>query len=165
MSRFWTAKNHLWLRKFLEHNRRPVLIPSRYPLHEGWMPIFFPAELHFMSVGDTVSSVHHWRLLNFTIHPTIWRCMGILAFYKICPPFLYSMTEISPIRFFCINIFLSNFFRVLDRSYKKVPQKNRGISNSDILYIRKLVRIGSNARIPGDSHYKNKKYCSCFSKK
>ena len=65
------------------------------------------------------------------------------------------MTEISPIRFFCINIFLSNFFRVLDRSYKKVPQKNREISNSDILYIRKLVRIGSNARIPGDSHYKN----------
>ena len=54
---------------------------------------------------------------------------------------------------------------MLDRSYKKVPQKNRGISNSDILYIRKLVRIGSNARIPGDSHYKNKKYCSCFSKK
>ena len=31
--------------------------------------------------------------------------------------------------------------------------------------MRKLVRIGSNARIPGDSHYKNKKYCSCFSKK
>ena len=27
------------------------------------------------------------------------------------------------------------------------------------------MRIGSNARIPGDSHYKNKKYCSCFSKK
>ena len=31
--------------------------------------------------------------------------------------------------------------------------------------MRKLVRIGSNARIPGDSHYKNKKDCSCFSKK
>ena len=31
--------------------------------------------------------------------------------------------------------------------------------------MRKLVRIGSNARIPGDSHYKNKKYYSCFSKK
>ena len=31
--------------------------------------------------------------------------------------------------------------------------------------MRKLVRIGNNARIPGDSHYKNKKYCSCFSKK
>ena len=31
--------------------------------------------------------------------------------------------------------------------------------------MRKLVRIGSNARIPGDSYYKNKKYCSCFSKK
>ena len=31
--------------------------------------------------------------------------------------------------------------------------------------MRKLVRIGSNARIPGDLHYKNKKYCSCFSKK
>ena len=31
--------------------------------------------------------------------------------------------------------------------------------------MRKLVRIGSNARIPGDSHYKNKKYCSYSSKK
>ena len=31
--------------------------------------------------------------------------------------------------------------------------------------MRKLVRIGSNVRIPGDSHYRNKKYCSCFSKK
>lgn len=31
--------------------------------------------------------------------------------------------------------------------------------------MRKLVRVGSNARIPGDSHYKNKKYYSCFSKK
>ena len=54
---------------------------------------------------------------------------------------------------------------MLDRSYKKVPQKNREISNSDILYIRKLVRIGSNARIPGDSHCEDKGYCSCFSKK
>ena len=54
---------------------------------------------------------------------------------------------------------------MLDRSYKKVPQKNRGISNSDILYIRKLVRIGSNARIPGDSHCEDKGYCSYFSKK
>ena len=75
------------------------------------------------------------------------------------------ISEISCIRFFCINIFLSNFFRVLDRSYKKVPQKNREISNSDILYIRKLVRIGSNARIPGDSHCEDKEYCSYFSKK
>ena len=80
-------------------------------------------------------------------------------------PFIYSISEISCIRFFCINIFLSNFFRVLDRSYKKVPQKNREISNSDILYIRKLVRIGSNARIPGDSHCEDKEYCSYFSKK
>ena len=31
--------------------------------------------------------------------------------------------------------------------------------------MRKLVRIGSNVRIPGDSRYRNKKYCSCFSKK
>ena len=38
-------------------------------------------------------------------------------------------------------------------------------TNSVILYMRKLVRIGSNVKSPGDSHYKNKKYCSCFSKK
>ena len=31
--------------------------------------------------------------------------------------------------------------------------------------MRKLVRIGNNVRIPGDSRYRNKKYCSCFSKK
>ena len=48
---------------------------------------------------------------------------------------------------------------------KKVPQKNQPISNSDILYTRKLVRIGSNARIPGDSHCEDKEYCSYFSKK
>ncbi len=48
---------------------------------------------------------------------------------------------------------------------KNILQKNQSISNSDILYMRKLVRIGSNVKIPGDSHYKNKKYCSCFSKK
>ena len=54
---------------------------------------------------------------------------------------------------------------MLDRSYKKVPQKNREISNSDILYIRKLVRIRSNARIPGYSHCEDKEYCSYFSKK
>ena len=27
------------------------------------------------------------------------------------------------------------------------------------------MRIGSNARIPGDSHCEDKGYCSCFSKK
>ena len=48
---------------------------------------------------------------------------------------------------------------------EKLLQKNRRISNSDILYIRKLVRIGSNARIPGDSHCEDKGYCSYFSKK
>ena len=31
--------------------------------------------------------------------------------------------------------------------------------------MRKLVRIGSNARIPGDSHCEDKEYCSYFSKK
>ena len=50
--------------------------------------------------------------------------------------------------------------------YKKIfVQKNMVYRYSDILYMRKLVRIGSNVKIPGDSHYKNKKYCSCFSKK
>ena len=48
---------------------------------------------------------------------------------------------------------------------KKVPQKNQPISNSDILYTRKLVRIGSNVRIPGYSHCEDKGYCSYFSKK
>ena len=54
---------------------------------------------------------------------------------------------------------------ILNKETKKVLQKNRVNSDSDILYMRKLVRIGSNVRIPEDSHYKNKKYCSCFSKK
>ena len=31
--------------------------------------------------------------------------------------------------------------------------------------MRKLVRIGSNAIIPGDSHCEDKGYCSYFSKK
>ena len=31
--------------------------------------------------------------------------------------------------------------------------------------MRKLVRIRSNARIPGDSHCEDKEYCSYFSKK
>ena len=31
--------------------------------------------------------------------------------------------------------------------------------------MRKLVRIGSNVKIPGDSHCEDKEYCSYFSKK
>ena len=31
--------------------------------------------------------------------------------------------------------------------------------------MRKLVRVGSNVKIPGDSHCEDKEYCSYFSKK
>ena len=76
--------------------------------------------------------------------------------------------------FFCINRFyfiitgikkLAFADRIIKNNEKNLPQKNREISNSDILYIRKLVRIRSNARIPGDSHCEDKGYCSYFSKK
>ena len=48
---------------------------------------------------------------------------------------------------------------------KNFLQKNRVTLNSDILYMRKLVRIGSNVRIPGDLHCEDKGYRSYFSKK
>ena len=76
--------------------------------------------------------------------------------------------------FFCINRFyfiitgikkLAFADRIIKNNEKNLPQKNREISNSDILYIRKLVRIRSNARIPGYSHCEDKGYCSYFSKK
>ena len=58
------------------------------------MPVFFPAGLHFMSVGDTVSppTTDVARILQFI--PQLKEVGKFLFFYKVCPPFLYRMTEI-----------------------------------------------------------------------
>ena len=63
------------------------------------------------------------RILQFIPQPK--EAGEFLFFYRVCPPFLYSMTEISLIRFFCRNIFLSDLFRKSDRFYKKIFCKKK----------------------------------------
>ena len=89
------------------------------------------------------------------------------AFYHLLICFLdhfYLQFFIFHSYIVCQNIGIS-YFSIKKFLVKKLLQKNQPISNSDILYIRKLVRIGSNVRIPGDLHYKNRNIVLAFLKK